>query len=181
MSDDFEFKWPGGKYHMSNDFEFKWLGGKYHQKGGEGSGHHGHAGRPGSVGGSAPGGTMGTPQASQQLDKLMALYQKKYEVRGWPQEKEVSKQIKEIGAIKAPGYGEWQKTGEYQNYSHPEHPEYGLVGISYAGRLHAQRSPASASVEFTIPGQVGNARIWVGENSRKAAENFLKKHWGIVR
>ncbi|MBC8461475.1 MAG: hypothetical protein H8D67_26165 [Deltaproteobacteria bacterium] len=37
-------------------FTFKWLTGKYHQKGGPGSGHHGHAGRPGKVGGSAAGG-----------------------------------------------------------------------------------------------------------------------------
>ena len=35
--------------------EFKWLEGKYHQKGGPGSGHHGHAGVPGKVGGSAAG------------------------------------------------------------------------------------------------------------------------------
>jgi len=39
---------------MIKNFEFKWLTGKYHQKGGEGSGYHGHAGRPGSIGGSAP-------------------------------------------------------------------------------------------------------------------------------
>ena len=47
---------------MSGDFVFKYLVGKRHPKGedvrlkgGPGSGHEGHAGRPGSVGGSMPG------------------------------------------------------------------------------------------------------------------------------
>ena len=43
---------------MSEDFEFDWFKhrGTWQQKGGEGSGHHGHAGVPGQLGGSAPGG-----------------------------------------------------------------------------------------------------------------------------
>ena len=59
---------------MTGENKFKWLGGKYHQKGGEDSGHHGHAGIPGQVGGSLPG-------SVKPLVEMMTLYEKEKELK----------------------------------------------------------------------------------------------------
>lgn len=167
----------------------KVLRGELVEMGGKGSGHHGHAGRKGKRGGSAPKGVAGAPpREAEQMYKLMHTYgQLDYAFAG-PEKQELQATAKALGKVKAPGYGEWtelERTGVggmvgTRKYSHPDHPEYGVVSVTGAGAAHAMRRAGAAGIEYIIPGkEIKGYRGWKGQGAGEKANRFLKKHWGI--
>jgi hypothetical protein len=82
---------------------------------------------------------------------------------------------------KAPGYGEWKLLntekaigGGWRYYTHPDHPEYGKVGINHFGGWHMQHVAASSAVEYN-----GKQFEWSGSGARSAANKFVTTVFGI--
>jgi hypothetical protein len=83
--------------------------------------------------------------------------------------------------IKAPGYGEWKITknskalaGSWTYYSHPDHPEWGEVGIYSFGGYSMQRVAASSDIEYN-----GSKFHWSGSGARDSANAFARSVFGI--
>lgn len=83
--------------------------------------------------------------------------------------------------VKAPGYGEWKAIntakslgGSWTYYEHPDHPEYGKLGVNHFGGYSMQHVAPSSTVEYN------NSRMeWSGGGARQSANIFVKTVFGI--